>query len=351
MSNLLDSLQAQWSKMNQRERVLTAVTLALGLVFLAWFIVVSAQRQMEGLHAEVDRLQERVVTASFQIARKQQVEAEYARVAAQHSSAWDKYEVYERLRQEIFRLAQKVPPPLDESGVPVKASSESGALVEIPELRQGVMTENEGGYREYKLSFRIPTVELTDLFNFLERLRESPQSLRIDGLTFARDWNSTQVAAEVELTRIIVNNDQAPAEAGEEKSGGGFTRIALDPKQWSADKGALQVTGEGLVLQAQDDGAAMYLEQQLPGASSYDCVLELSSTGPGRLAVASGAEAKALEGAQDLPGDGAPYRVHLQFTVPGKQGEAVAVRAPFITLNNYGTQVRVHSMALRLAEG
>jgi HAMP domain-containing protein len=338
--------------MNQRERILTVVTLVLGIIFLAWFTVNAAQRQMAQLRAEVDRLQEQVVTASYQISRKQQVEAEYARVAAQHSSEWDKYEVYERLRQEIFRLAQRVPQPLDESGVPVKATNESGQLVNIPELRQGVMTESGEGYREYKISFRIPSVEINDLFNFLERLRQSPQSLRIDGLTFSRDWDSTLVAADIELVRIIVNSHAVQREAAAEAAGGGFIRMSLEPGQWSAGRGKLQ-KGEGLSLHASEPDAELFLEQALPGQSSYDCVVEFTSTGGGILAVATadGKEAVPLEGAQELPGDGTRYRAHLRFTVPGERGQPVVLRAPYIRLNENGAQVQLHSVALRRAEG
>jgi hypothetical protein len=348
MKSLLDSLQSQWSAMSKRERNLALATVVCVLAFAGWSIVTSAQAKLTALQQDVDRLQEQVVNATAQIARKQQVEARYAEVAAQHSSAWDKYEVYERLRQEIFRLAQKVPPALDENGVPVRSNSESGALVNIPELRQGTMTETEEGYREYKISFRVPNVELADLFNFLERLQQSPQSLRIDGLAFARDWDSTIVTADIDLTRIIVDAASAGAvDTGETTE---FAALELDPTKWTAESGALQASGAGLTLEAQEEGAALYLEQPLPGAASYDCIIELTSTGRGMLAVATGSDGVPMPGAERLPSDGAPYRVHLQFTVPGKRGEAVMMRVPFITLNDLGAQLEVRGISLRKAE-
>ncbi len=351
MKPLLDSLQAQWSAMTSRERNLAVLTGLVVFLFIGWSTVRGAQNQLNRLRADIDRLQEQVVNSSAQISRKQQVEAEYAAVASQHSSAWDKYEVYERLRQEIFRLAQKVPPPLDENGVPVRSNSDSGVLVNIPELRQGTMTESEEGYREYKISFRIPSVELNDLFNFLDRLRQSPQSLRIDGLTFARDWDNTKVTADIDLTRIIVSGAAAITPSGEAAPSEDFTRIALDPAQWVAENGTVRAAADTLILEAKDDGAALYLEQPLPGASSYDCVIELSATGRGMLAIASGADGVVLPGAERLPSDGSAYRAHFQFTVPGKRGEAVLMRVPYLTLNDPGAQLQIRSIELRRAEG
>jgi len=354
MKPLLDSLQAQWSSMSSRERNLAVLTGVCLFLFVGWSTVQGAQNKLNRLRAEVDRLQEQVVNSSAQISRKQQVEAEYAVVASQHSSAWDKYEVYERLRQEIFRLAQKVPPPLDENGVPVRSNSDSGALVNIPELRQGTMTESEEGYREYKINLRIPSVELNDLFNFLDRLRQSPQSLRIDGLTFARDWDRTVVNAEIDLTRIIVKGDAAvSAGAGEERGGGeeSFTRLALDPAQWVAENGTVRAAADTLILEATGDGAALYLEQPLPGASSYDCVIELSATGRGMLAIASGVDGVLMPGAEKLPADGAAYRAHFQFTVPGNRGEPVLMRVPYLKLSDPGAQLQIRSIELRRAEG
>lgn len=351
MKPLLDSLQAQWSSMSSRERNLAVLTSLVVFLFLGWSVVRGAQNQMNRLRSEIDRLQEQVVNASAQISRKQQVEAEYAAVASQHSSEWDKYEVYERLRQEIFRLAQKVPPALDENGVPVRSNSDSGVLVNIPELRQGTMVESEEGYREYKISFRIPAVEINDLFNFLDRLRQSPQSLRIDGLTFGRDWDRTLVTADIDLTRIIVNGEAAIQRAADPEASEEFTRIALDPAQWVAENGTVRAAADTLLLEAKDDGAALYLEQPLPGAASYDCIIELSATGRGMLAVASGADGVLFPGAERLPADGSAYKAHFQFTVPGKRGEAVLMRVPYLTLSDPGAQLQIRSVELRKAEG
>lgn len=348
---ILESLQAQWNGMNRRERNLALLTASLLLLFAGWTITRGAMNRLDQLRVQVDRLQEQVVGSAYQIARKQQVEAEYAKVAAQHSSAWDKYEVYERLRQEIFRLAQKVPPALDENGVPVTAMSDSGVLVNIPELRQGTMTDTDKGYREYKISFRIPSVDIADLFNFFDRLQQSPQSLRIDGLTFARDWNSTLVAADLDLTRIIVDGAGAAAARSDSGVATRFTQVELDPARWTAEEGTVSASGGGLLLESREDQSALYLEQSLTGGASYDCVVEVSSTGRGLLAVATGADGIPLPGAERLPDDGGTYRVHLRFTTPGEAGQPVMMRVPYLTLNDYGSRLELRSVALRQAEG
>src|SRR5690606_30650139 len=137
---LFNQLAAVWSGLNRREQTLAGLIGAMMALMVVWSIVSGAAARLDRLASEVDRLQEQVVNSKRQILKRQSVEERYAAVAAQHSSTWDQYEVYERLRQEIFRLAQKVPPALNEDGVPERATSGTGDLVRIPELRQGTMT-------------------------------------------------------------------------------------------------------------------------------------------------------------------------------------------------------------------
>ena len=127
-------------------------------------------------------------------------------------------------------------------------------------------------------------------------------------------------------------------------------KLELDPSKWTAEHGTAQAAGGGLAMEAKDDGAALYLEQPLPGAVSYDCVVEFSSKGRGVMAVA-GADGIQFPGAERLPSDGASYRAHFQFTVPGKSGEPVVMRVPYIALNEPGARVEIHGVESHKAEG
>lgn len=195
-----------WAARTPRERLLAAATAGLAALFLAVLGGRAALDSLDHLNAEISRLQSDIVNQAYQIARRQSVEARFAATAAQHSSAWSESEIRDRLRQEIYRLAYRYPPPLDENGVPVRTDSEGDALVSIPELRGGRLIDGGEGFREYQIEFDLPPVPLPDLLAYLERLQSSPQSLRIDHIDLRRDPARPEVAARIRLARIVVHD-------------------------------------------------------------------------------------------------------------------------------------------------
>ena len=350
MREIANQLTTAWNGLNRREQMLASIIAGLTAIMIVWSIISGAINRLDQLSSNVDRLQEQIVNSHRQILMRQQVDEVYAKVASQHSSEWDKYEVYERLRQEIFRLAQKVPPSLNEDGVPVRATNDSGELVKIPELRQGSMDETDEGYREYKISFRIPQADITDLFAFLERLQASPQSLRIDGLQFSRSWNGTDVSATIDLTRIIVDGAGNVGTSSDQPRSYQLTSVELTPDAWTVDGGVITQKGSGLHMEAQDDRAEMYLEMPIPALQTYEVVMQVAAKGSGLFGVAA-YDNTIFAGAERLPDDGAAREVRFQFTTDGEPGDTVRVKLPFLTLNDYGATLEVMGVAYRALEG
>ncbi|MBI3117442.1 MAG: hypothetical protein HYZ00_02070 [Candidatus Hydrogenedentes bacterium] len=339
--------------MSVREQRLALAVGALVVLMGGYWLVQGVRGSVHRLDTEIDRLQDDVVNFHHQIARKQSVEAHYAEVSAQHSSAWTEPEIQERLRQEIYRLAKKSPPPLNEEGVPATTLSEEGNLVEIPGLGQGTLSEGEENYRQYSINFRVPPVELPALVAFLERLQGSPQSLRIDGLELVRPPDSTKVSATIDLTRIIV-----AGAAGADSEGAGLqvaegTPLELRPDEWKCVGGEIVLTSEhattgqdALKVTAQAEKALVYLPRGLPAGATYDLSIDLSATGQARMDIDTEAGGETFSGGDALRGDGKPYRYSVRFTVPGEAGEQTQLRLPVISLEGAGQSVYIDNWIL-----
>lgn len=215
----VSTLRAVWGRLSERERKLALAVLVLFALMASFTLVRRSLDTVLELDKRIAQMQDDILNYHRLIAKKQSVEAHYAEVATQHSSEWTEPEIQERLRQEIYRLAQITPPPLNEDGVPVRTNNPEGNLVEIPSLGQGVLREGGEGFREYTITFKVPPVEFAAMVEFLERLQGSPQSLRIDGLELIRHFSSTQVGATISITRTIVNRgaDEDSAGAGVEQ--------------------------------------------------------------------------------------------------------------------------------------
>ncbi len=168
LSKLMEKIGAQLGRMSQRERYLAYAVAGLLSLSLCVVVVRGAYDYVQELDHSIDRLQEDIVNYRYQIAHRQEVEALYARVAKQHSSKWTEAEIHDRLRQEIYRLAQMTPPALDENGIPVQVSAQGGSLVDIPTLRQGALLEGGEDFRQYQLEFRIERAEFNNVVAFVE---------------------------------------------------------------------------------------------------------------------------------------------------------------------------------------
>jgi len=349
MNRFIEAVSIMWRRLSSREQRLALGVLAVAILT----IVVTSSRvaldRLANLEGTIVQLENELVQYRQQMARQQSVEAQYREVAAQHSSEWTEAEIHDRLRQEIYRLAQKVPPALDERGIPAQVSSDMGNLIEIPSLQQGRLEESGDGYREYSLSFRIPTAELFDLFDFIERLQGSPQSLRIDGFDMNRGSAGTTVNANFRITRTIVSGspeqfrDAAPAPTVSD----GLPLIA---SEWLGEGALLLEEGSALVATSYDDGpGSVYTVRSLPGGYTYDMFVEATCEGGADLAIAFDGNGETFSGHAALNGDGQAYRYHIQFALPGGATDRVRLRAPFIRLHEPEAKVTLTRLTLQRA--
>lgn len=351
MSAALQRMADQFEALSPREKRLASAVGALVALFVVFSIVRTALGTLASMDAQINRLQQTILNVENQIRHRESIEAQYARVASQHSSAWSEAEILDRLRAEIYRLAQKEPPALNADGVPEEVTSKSGELVTIPTIQQGNLSEGEQGYREYMLSFSVPPAPLENMLNFVDRLQNSPQSLRVDAIELVRDPLGDEVSANLTITRTIVagvaeggkvNGEKEAAPAGEAPKGQRL--VAAD---WKCDDCTVTpVPAEGeaseLVITATAPGAVAYLERAMPPAQ-YEMVIDAAASGPATLGIAD--DGQPLEGAQEMAGSGRPARYTVQF-MP-RSSERVPLRVPVFTLAEKDATVRLSRLAVR----
>ena len=205
LKTLLQRLSESLQNLNPRERTLAIIVLLLVLISVSVMMTRKAQAHLTNLEKMVDRKQQEIINYSLQIAKRKMVESQYVEIAGQHSSQWTASEIHDRLRQEIYRLAKKVPPELNINGTAEPTSNKRGDLVNIPKIGKGELHEGGEGYQEYSLKFRIPSGKFLDVLTFLERLQGSPQALRIDELEIKRPPSGTMVSTTIDITRIIAH--------------------------------------------------------------------------------------------------------------------------------------------------
>jgi hypothetical protein len=339
----LHRLVDAWSRRTLRERRLAVAVVALGCALLGALAAKAAAGLLDRLDREIGQLSNEILNASRQLALRERVEARFAQVANQHSSAWTESEIRDRLRQEIYRLSNLEPPALDVTGIPVSTNNESGYLVEVPELGGGRLIDGGEGYREYQIEFSIPPVPLLDLTAYLERLLESPQSLRIDRIDLRRDPERSEFASNLVITRTVVDDPGTHALAG--------ATVALNPDEWTCE-GCTVLLEESpeaksvLVLKGGSEGGKASLLQSLPSSGVVEVELELASTSPGQIGVAI--DGKALTGTAEsaLKDDGDYYRYRFQFAPPVAPSGRVAASLPVITWPQPDSTLRIRRIQL-----
>ncbi len=354
---LAKTLAERFQRLSLREQRLALAVASLLALFVCFRVLRGALGYLDQMDNTIDRLQGDIVNFSFQITRKESVEAQYERVAAQHSSAWTQAEIHDRLRQEIYRLAERQPSALDANGIPIGTGTASGKLVEIPAIGQGNLLETEGGFREYRLRFDIPDAELKDIVDFLDRLQMSPQALRIDGLDIIRDPFSSKVRTAVEIARIIASDttEVAAKASGGHTAGEGLTPQELKPALWECEDCAAEMAGDvetgqtpALFARSTQGGGRFFMPRALPAGAVYELVIDARAQGEVWLGARAGDAKAENAGDQDLPvvGEGQASRYTVRYTVPGTAGARTQVQLPHFNLAEPGATVWIDYFAM-----
>lgn len=343
-----------WERLSRREQALAAATAAVVVLVLVYTGFQRSQARLSELDNEIARLEDELVNNMRLLQHREAIEFEYSAIAAQHSSAWTEAEIHDRLRQEIYRLAQTTPAPLDQNGIPLPNPGNIGNLVEIPSLGKGQMAEGGKGYREYRINLRIPASPLRNIIQFLERLHNSPQSLRIDALDLNRSPEQELVAASIDISRIVADGATLTVPAAVQESPGGLGRINLNAEAWKANNASVQNAPSksihgAVAIQMMAASSEVYMKRSL-AAGSYEMITNISSNSPDVvIGVGDGTSGMPLTPMQPLSGNGEVNRYQVQFTIPDN-GATTSIQCPLIqSSSSTGAMLQVTGLLLQEA--
>lgn len=355
-----------WVGLSQRERRLAVITVALLLVFLVVFATGRARTTIRLLDHQIDNAEQTLENLKQLEARGKSVEDAYAKVAAEHSSAWNKAEIANRLRMEIYHQAM---------ADPAAPLGSSGNLFEIPSLNEGTLKENpDRDYREYQLSINIPMADMSSLIEFVARLQRSPQALRVDGLEISRPPEAPYLGAVVDVTRIVCAGPTATRKSEENPKSSSVTpapaaaaapqQSASAPTDWKGTdlnawkgEGSKILSGTsmpqgapgGSCLRAESEkpNATVFMPQVLVPGKKYTLAMDMAATGKTVLELSPDDTKQAQTQTVDVTSDGKVYRYEVTFEAPSSNDKLLPFRAPALRLLEAGTSVYVDNVTLQ----
>lgn len=349
------------SPREQRLFIITALVVGASVLFMG---VKKTQNYLSDLDTQIEDAERDYLALLHLNARKTSIEEHFRRIEAHHSSSWTLEEIHDRLGREIYRLAKVKPPVVagEVSPAPWQGSA-VGDLIRIPSLSGGSLNE-EQGYREYHMTVRIPDTDLPRLLVFLQRLEESPQSLRIDRLEFGRAGADDSVNAAIEITRTIVDGNPS----GEINS---VPMVMLQNggmEEWLPNNGgpvAWQHEGcnlkkafnlgwtEGayaLEATASQDRAMIWQEFEMAAGQTYQLTMDLTSTAEAKIQVVDKKTNEPYADTVTVRGNSTPMTYRLRFRVPGKFGDGVDIIAPRFILLETGAKLIVDEVRLDIVD-
>ncbi|MDZ4860309.1 MAG: hypothetical protein SGI88_15130 [Candidatus Hydrogenedentes bacterium] len=352
------------AKLSPSERRLAFIVLFLLAVGLAFVVTLRCLDALASLDASIESQEQLLLQYTNQAALAEPVERAFQSMASQHSSQWTQQEIHDRLRFEITRLSLRQIP---QEGAPLPTASNPGdSLVEIRAMPAGALDDSGDGYRSYQINFRTEPTSILNIAEFLQRLQQSAQALRVDFLELVRQPLTAAVSAEFHVTRTVI--DDATGEASSASAplppdtSTNLARNAsfeqFDAQQslaqdWSAQNASLATGPDAtdgtaaLVVTATGAPAELYQAQQLIAGATYELLFDASATGAFSVRVILEADGASIPGESHVePGIG-PFRYRFVFTVPGVDGAPVAMRVPSIVLEQSGTILTIDNVMLR----
>lgn len=342
MVQVLLQIHNFWKQFSTREKRLILGVVVVCVLFAMNVIYRSTMGYINELENTMERLQQDLINYTHQLTLKQSVETEYAQVARQHSSKWTEAEIHDRLRQELYRLAQKYPPELNEEGIPIKTITSTGALVEIPSLQQGILRTTGKNYREYTLNVKLPPTDFTSMIMFLQRLQSSPQSLRIDNIDLRRHPLEEKVSADMDITRIIT-----AGMTSEGITSSTVTNLSFDPVDWNCTGGTLTAQkdpqkSDFLVAESTHQTMEVSFVRSFHPGEKWILEIDLSTRAEAYLMLSS-PDNVVFEGKETLKNDGKIYRYRLSMALPESKQERLRIRIPHIIVQGNGSKVFIYN--------
>ena len=350
-----------WNKLSSRERRLALGTAAL---IGAGVVLLTVQRVVTGLgdlDSRIAMLEQELVNLYEAEARSASIEEAYRAVAAEHSSSWTKEEIFDRLRQEVYRLALRRPADAAEAEVTANRGS---YMVNIPVLREGVLKEEGDGYREYQVSFNLEPAPIGSVLEYLKRLQSSDQMLRVDRVEIGRGVRDTLVTTRLDVTRTVVDSLLEGEEAaaarqrvlpGQRESFEFEVRDNTIP-YWLSEGVELERDEEhathgrfSLAVTSVEGEGSIYQVQELEGGASYKLILDVASSDPVTISIED-ANAPLAGGTREVKADGKTYRYEFRFDVPGNASQRLNLKAPVVAFDRSGGRLFVDNVMLSKVE-
>lgn len=340
-----------WEKLSARERRLAVVVAVLvGLAFV-YAAVAPALGYLQSLSATVDSLEEELYSNTVQASLSKVVSARYATLAAEHSTEMTEAQISDGLQSELDRLSLQ--------GDPAKGGA-AGHLVRIVYRPEGTLTDYEG-YREYQTTFTTQPTTIQALSEFLARLQQSPQALRVDRLDLRRENPAARsIVATIAVTRTVVDRPEGepkpvPAPAEPEPTPETAVVAARNPsfEQWDAAAKAFpEWKAEGCTVEpdaqhaveganaakvvATEKGARFYQNHELVAGRTYRLSAVLAAQGKVTLAILDAESGRPLGQAPIAAGDTMLEVKVPKIPVAGRNGEAKEYAIPCLILDAPG---------------
>ncbi|MBM3290259.1 MAG: hypothetical protein FJY92_08925 [Candidatus Hydrogenedentes bacterium] len=355
----------RFAKLSANEKRLSMMVAALVVVAMVLFIGLRCKDALDLLDETIASQELALIDFAHYAALAGPVDEAYGAMAQQHSSEWTQEEIHDRLRTEIARLSLRDAPA---------ASKPGELLVDIRSWPVGALDDSGEDYRTYQIKFRTEPAHINNLAQFLERLQQSPQALRVDYLELLRQPQSTVVTADLRVTRTVIGKGAAPAppdaqpaapveppRTGNLLTNAGFAEWdaqASSAPGWSANDATLSTEeelanggGTALSVQAQGANAELYQVQDLRAGATYTVSFVARSSGAAHMRIVDESTGVALQGAAPLVAGPAAYRYRFQFTAPGTGDTPVAMRAPSIVIADSGGVLVIDDVVLEEAGG
>lgn len=355
---------AQLSASEKRLSAIVALLLAAAVVLV---VVVRCLDVLEQLDETIASQQLVLMDAAQYASLAEPVDEAYAAMAEQHSSEWTQEQIHDRLRVEIARLSLRNIPG---DGTAIPAVNKPGdLLVDIRSWPVGALDDSGEGYRTYQMNFRTEPTSIQNIALFLERLQQSQQALRVDGLELIRQPLSTAVTGTFRVTRTVIGDPGSPQPAVAAAPEKAPTNLAVngDFAQWnpeqstapgwsvanaslSLEKDIVEGGDSAAAIHAQQPNAELYQVQQLRAGKVYEIGFVARVSGAAQVRVVEEKSGRPLQGDALLETGPAACEYKYRFTVPGAIGAKVSLRAPSFVITENGADLVVDNVTLREAE-
>ena len=354
-------MNSYWTRASSREKRLAAIAIAAAVAVLCYVVALRAFAHLEQLDTQIAEREQDLLFYTKLSRQEPEIQRRYQEIASEHSSEWTEQQIYDRLRQEIYRFSLKDPDQGE--------SSTNQPLLRILSLPAGRLNETGEGYREYQIGFRTEPALIQQVSLFLQRLQEDGQALRVDNLELSRNPTEQAVSATFLVTRLVIDSSSPdPGEsvaAIQPETGGnlianpGFEfwdSAGLQPGNWLSAGCALQrkadmVTEGAAALQAraQAENARIWQTHVLKAGTAYTLLLDASLTGKAHVVVTDETGAWSTSTVALQP-DGAFHRYEVRLTTPPGDGAAVQLLAPVLVLETADTLLVLDNLTLSEVE-